>query len=59
LQEETGQNRYLSSQVDVLKIQLVSAGLEPACVEQADDGHVSLQHLHCHWLLPGVMLAQS
>ncbi|KAL0048103.1 hypothetical protein WJX82_007750 [Trebouxia sp. C0006] len=37
LKEETGQNRYLDNQVKVLKIQLVSAGLEPASVEQADD----------------------
>jgi len=46
LQEEIGQNVYLVNQVEVLKTQLESAGLEPASVEQADDIQVSPQHLH-------------
>jgi len=58
LQEETGQNLYLVNQVEVLQAQLESAGLQPACVEQADDNQVSPQQLHCHRLLPGVVLAQ-
>ena len=48
LQEEIGQSCYLAKQVEVLRIQLVSAGLEPASDEQADDGYVSPQILH--WL---------
>lgn len=48
LQEEVGQSCYLAKQVEVLRIQLVSAGLEPASAEQADDGYVSPQILH--WL---------
>ncbi|DBA89770.1 TPA: hypothetical protein ACH3X2_004645 [Trebouxia sp. C0005] len=42
LKEETGQNRYLSHQLEVLKTRLVSAGLEPACLEQADDSQDAL-----------------
>jgi len=45
LQEETGQNCYLANQVEVLRAQLVSAGLEPASVEQSDDSNVSSQLL--------------
>ncbi len=54
-----GQRCYLDDQVEVLKTQLVSAGLEPAFVEQADDNDVSPQQLPCHHLLPGVVLLQS
>ncbi len=54
-----GQRCYLDDQVEVLKTQLVSAGLEPAFVEQADDNDVSPQQLPCHQLLPGVVLSQS
>ncbi|KAL0024173.1 hypothetical protein WJX77_004256 [Trebouxia sp. C0004] len=42
LEEEIGQNCYLANQVEVLRAQLVSAGLEPASVEQADDGYGTL-----------------
>jgi len=59
LQEEIAQNAYLSNQVEVLKTQMESVGLEPAFVEQADDSDVSPQQLPCHHLLPGVVLAQS
>ncbi|KAL0024228.1 hypothetical protein WJX77_010549 [Trebouxia sp. C0004] len=42
LEEEAGQNFYLVNQVEVLRTQLVSAGLEPACVKQANENHDAL-----------------
>ncbi|DBA89659.1 TPA: hypothetical protein ACH3X2_004551 [Trebouxia sp. C0005] len=42
LKEETGQRCYLDDLVELLKAQLESAGLQPACVEQADDNHDAL-----------------
>lgn len=51
LQKEIAQGCYLAKQVELLKTQLVSAGLEPASAEQPDDGHVSSHILHCHWVL--------
>jgi len=49
LQEEIAQGCYLTKHVDLLKTQLVSAGLEPAPVEQADDDYVSSHILHWLW----------
>ncbi|KAL0047839.1 hypothetical protein WJX82_001227 [Trebouxia sp. C0006] len=42
LQKEIAQGCYLAKQVELLKTQLVSAGLEPASAEQPDDGHDAL-----------------
>ena len=48
LQEEIAQGCFLAKQVEMFRTQLVSAGLEPASAEQADDSYVSSQFLH--WL---------
>ena len=50
LQEEIAQGCFLAKQVEMFRTQLVSAGLEPASAEQADDSYVSSQF--CTGLLP-------